>query len=249
MSNDRVLVISHAHPDFSAGGAEIAAYNLFKSYKQHDAVDQAWFLARADRGRGVTGYIRKRRDCEYLWEQGISNEHLMKTAHQDSIVLWFRDLLHYLKPTVVHIHHYANIGLEIIRAIKNVDSTIKVFLTLHEYIAVCKHDGKMVKTGDGYELCSSESFDECSNCFPQHTPEDFWLRKHHFQKHFDLIDGFISPSEFLRQRYIQWGIAKERIIVIENGQADSPMQPPRELNKNEIRNRFAFFGQVTPYKV
>ena len=26
----KVIVIAHAHPDFSVGGAEIAAYNLFR---------------------------------------------------------------------------------------------------------------------------------------------------------------------------------------------------------------------------
>ena len=29
----KVLVIAHAHPDFSVGGAEIAAYNLFGALK------------------------------------------------------------------------------------------------------------------------------------------------------------------------------------------------------------------------
>ena len=47
----RILVMSHAHPDFSLGGGEIAAYNLFKAYKDSPDVQDAWFLGRADRGR------------------------------------------------------------------------------------------------------------------------------------------------------------------------------------------------------
>ena len=244
----RILVVSHGHPDFSLGGAEIAAYNLFEAFKKNDDVEDTWFLARADRGRGVTGQIHKRRDNEYLWEQGVADWHLMKSAHQESITTWFVDLLKSLKPTIVHIHHYAHIGLEFIRAIKRYDSSIKVYLTLHEYMAICKHNGQMVKTGEGMKLCSSESFDECRGCFPENTAEDFWLRKHTFKSTFDLADGFISPSEFLRQRYIDWGINEDDIVMIENGQTDEPTLPARTLNDGETRNRFGYFGQVNPYK-
>lgn len=244
----KILVISHGHPDFSLGGAEIAAYNLFNAYKENEFVEKSWFLARADRGRGANGQISMLREDEYLWEQSIGDWHMMKAENQTCLTTWFADLIKALKPTIVHMHHYAHIGLEFIRVIKQVDSRIKIYFTIHEYMAICKHNGQMVKTGEGYKLCSSESFNECRQCYPQHTTEDFWLRKHYFKSHFDLIDGFISPSEFLRQRYIQWGINKEKIIMIENGQKDIDPLPPRPLAEGETRNRFAYFGQVNPYK-
>lgn len=243
----RILVISHAHPDFSLGGGEIAAYNLFKAYRANDQVEDAWFLARADRGRGVTGAITLRRAHEYLWEQGVHDWLRMKAAHQDSIVTWFADLIRALKPTVVHTHHYAHLGLEYLRVIKQVDPAIKIIMTLHEYMAICSNNGQMIKTG-GVRLCSRESYDECAQCFPDKTAEDFWLRKHYYQNYFELVDQFVSPSEFLRKRYIQWGLKPERITVIENGQSDEPSLPPRDLAEGETRNRFGFFGQITPYK-
>ena len=105
----------------------------------------------------------------------------------------------------------------------------------------------MIKT-DGKRLCSRSSPDECRQCFPQHSSEDFWLRRQFFMRHFDLVDGFISPSEFLRSRYVAWGIEPDRITVIENGQ--DPLEPlePRVLSTGERRNRFGFFGQITPFK-
>ena len=36
--------------------------------------------------------------------------------------------------------------------------------------------------------------------------------------------------------------------MIENGQAHSSALPPRRIEVNEQRNRFAFFGQLNPYK-
>lgn len=244
----RILVMSHAHPDFSLGGGEIAAYNLFKAYKNSEQVEDAWFLARVDKGRGATGTISLRRPNEYLWEQAIHDWHLMRAAHKDSLTTWFADLVRALKPTVVHTHHYAHLGLEYLRVIKQVDPSIRIVMTLHEYMAICANNGQMIKTGSSFKLCSRSSYDECRQCFPQKTAEDFWMRKHFFMKHFELVDQFVSPSEFLRQRYIDWGLPAEKIVVIENGQSDEPALPPRPLAEGETRNRFGFFGQINPYK-
>ncbi|UDM53337.1 glycosyltransferase family 4 protein [Cupriavidus sp. MP-37] len=244
----RILVMAHAHPDFSLGGGEIAAYNLFKAYQQNGRVEQAWYLGRTDKGRGATGAISLRRPNEYLWEQAVHDWHLMKAVHQESLTTWFADLIRALKPTVVHTHHYAHLGLEYLRIIKQVDPTIKIVMTLHEYMAICRNNGQMIKPGTTFKLCSRESYDECHQCFPERTAEDFWLRKHFFMSHFALVDQFVSPSEFLRQRYIAWGLPADKIVVIENGQSDEGMLPPRSLAEGETRNRFGFFGQINPYK-
>ncbi|MEG1680751.1 MAG: glycosyltransferase, partial [Stenotrophomonas sp.] len=172
---------------------------------------------------------------------------MMKAVHQESLTTWFADLIRALKPTVVHTHHYAHMGLEFLRVIKQVDPSIRIVMTLHEYMAICRNNGQMIKTGS-FKLCSRESYDECHRCFPDKTPEDFWLRKHTFMKHFALVDQFVSPSEFLRQRYIAWGIAPDKIVVIENGQSDEAPLPPRPLAEGETRNRFGFFGQINPFK-
>jgi glycosyltransferase involved in cell wall biosynthesis len=172
---------------------------------------------------------------------------MMKAVQQESLTTWFADLIRALKPTVVHTHHYAHLGLEYLRVTKLVDPEIRIYMTLHEYMAICRNNGQMIKA-NGHALCSRESFDECHQCFPEKTVEDFWLRKHYFQRQFDLIDGFFAPSEFLRQRYIEWGLSPDRIVVCENGQAKEEPLPPRPLGEGETRNRFGFFGQITPYK-
>jgi glycosyltransferase involved in cell wall biosynthesis len=243
----RILVMAHAHPDFSLGGGEIAAYNLFKAYRQDSNIEDAWFLGRADRNRGLTGSISLRRPNEYLWEQAVHDWHTMAAAHQESLTTWFADLIRTLKPTIVHTHHYAHLGLEYLRIIKQVDPNIRIYMTLHEFMAICSNNGQMIKTGN-FKLCSRESLDDCQRCFPDRTVEDFWLRKHRFQKYFTLVDGFVSPSEFLRERYIQWGINPEKIVVIENGQAPEEPLEPRALEGRGTRNRFGFFGQINPFK-
>jgi glycosyltransferase involved in cell wall biosynthesis len=188
-----------------------------------------------------------RRANEYVWDQGIGDWHLMKAAHRASVLDGFADLVRALRPTIIHAHHYMHLGLEFLRVIRSIDPSIKIWMTLHEYMAICRNNGQMIKA-DGVRLCSRATPEECRLCFPQHSTEDFWLRRHFFMRHFDLVDRFISPSAFLRQRYIEWGIAPDRIEVIENGQADDVALAPRTLEDGEARNRFGFFGQITPYK-
>ena len=65
---------------------------------------------------------------------------------------------------------------------------------------------------------------------------------------FDNVDKFVSPSDFLVDRYVDWGLPKEKITMIENGQPKANFLPPRQQAKGECRGRFAFFGQVNPFK-
>ena len=243
----RILTFSHGHPDFHLGGGELAAYNLYKAYGKRPDVEASYFVARHDRGRGATGAISLRRQNEYLWEQSVGDWLRMRSVNSHSLQNSFPDLIRALRPTVVHTHHYLHLGLEYLQVIKRIDPAIRIVMTLHEYAAICFNNGQMIKTGT-QRLCTRESPEDCRRCFPDRSVEDFWLRKHRFRGYFRLVDHFVAPSEFLRQRYIDWGIAPERISVIENGQASSGMLPPRALPDGETRNRFAFFGQINPYK-
>ena len=62
--------------------------------------------------------------------------------------------------------------------------------------------------------------------------------------HLSLADQLLSPSEFLRQRFIEWGIAADKIAVMRNGIPDSLLQPGRMEASDRPRNRFAVFGNV-----
>ena len=61
----RAMVIAHAHPDFSVGGAEIAAYNLFRILKARPECGESIFLARSDLASQAHGSIMLRRPGEY----------------------------------------------------------------------------------------------------------------------------------------------------------------------------------------
>lgn len=241
----KVLVIAHGHPDFSVGGAELAAYNLYSALKDRTDVREITFLARTDHTSLAPGAIGLKRTNEYLWRQDIGDWFRLQSSYPNAIYTTFREFLRTKQPDVVFVHHFANIGVEILRELRRTLPNAFIALTLHEFMAICQRNGQMVKN-QTKRLCYRESIEDCNLCFPNYSVQDFWLRKHFLQKHFEAADMFISPSEFLRQRYVDWGIPGELIAVIENGQPT--FSRLSDTHRRDRRNRFGFFGQVTEYK-
>lgn len=122
----------------------------------------------------------------------------------------------------------------------------KLVLTLHEYYAICNNSGLMIKTGGQNKLCFESGTRECNGCFPDKSPGDFFLRKEYIMSCFEMVDTFIAPSAFLRQRYIDWGISSEAIHVVENGQLEN-VAPTVKLN-NTDKVSIVYIGQINLFK-
>jgi glycosyltransferase involved in cell wall biosynthesis len=105
----------------------------------------------------------------------------------------------------------------------------------------------MVKT-QKKRLCSRASPAECHACFPDTTPRHIFERELFLKDHLLLADAFVSPSHFLIDRYVTWGLPADRFTMLENGIDKAHVAPARPLPPNGRRARFGFFGQVTEFK-
>ncbi|WP_336489401.1 glycosyltransferase family 4 protein [Methylobacterium nigriterrae] len=252
-------MIANAHPDHSVGGAEIAAYNLFRFLAEDPGVEAAVFLARTSLASVPPGSIVARRTGEFLWRQDIGDWFKLMTAYPRAVSDHFRAFLARQKPSVIFVHHYSHIGIEFLREIKRAVPGCKIVMTLHEYGAICNRQGQMLKNISN-RLCYRESPEDCHLCFSDRSPEDFWLRKRYIFKHFDAVDEFVSPSEFLRRRYVEWGVPSTRIHVIENGQPSREADVARQGRASTraistgARKKLGrpiivgYFGQINRYK-
>jgi glycosyltransferase involved in cell wall biosynthesis len=241
----RIAIFSHAHPNFSKGGGEIAAYSLFEGINALPG-HEAWFIGRAEQQMLHLGSpVASLNAREYLIGSNADIPRLSATLAlgEDSD---FADMLRTIDPDVIHFHHYVFLGLEMIHAAKRICPRAKIVLTLHEFIGICLNSGQMIKT-DG-RLCYRSSPRECHGCFPQTSMEDIFLREVYVKSFFDLVDTFVSPSDFLKDRYVTWGLPADKIIVIENGLEDGHRLPPRRLPEGKQRGRFAYFGQINHFK-
>ncbi len=244
----KVLFLCHSHPDLQAGGTEIFAHALFRALRERGV--EGMFLS------GTASHQRPPSPGTALQAAGSqADELLLWTAGFDSFFLSQTDLhgvvpdlvevLREVHPDIVHIHHVLQLGLETVGLIRRVLPQAKIIATLHDFYPICASDGQM--TTPAGLLCHQASTDACRRCFPDRSATDFRLRALHVAGAFDAIDRFVSPSRFLRERYVASGLAAERIVVLPNGLV--PADPaPHRVAPDGRRDRFAFFGHINRFK-
>ncbi|WP_188579774.1 glycosyltransferase family 4 protein [Azorhizobium oxalatiphilum] len=247
----KVLVVSHAHPSYSLGGAEVASHNLHKGLNAISGVNSR-YLARVGHPvprHGASALMSLRqRDDEILYHADDYDHFLLSNRNTDDIR---RDFLRYVsdvKPDVVHFHHILGLGLEMLFAVRDALPDTRIVVTFHEFLSICHHHGQMVKTA-GMKLCQRSSPTDCHGCFPDISPARFLQRERFVQAMLELADHYVSPSHFLAKRFIDWGLDGDKMSVIENGLDIAEAAPPRLLKGvSKRRGSFAYFGQMTPYK-
>ena len=244
----RLLIASHSHPAITRGGAEIAAFQLFRAFSDLPGWE-AWFLGCQNNrsserlGAAMTQPFSER---EFVYSTG--GFEWFKFANRDpNFPKGFRALLEKLQPDIVHFHHFINFGVEAFHHVRKLLPDAKIVLTVHEYLSICHHYGQMVTKGRE-NLCYEASLAKCHQCFPDLSPADFFLRKLYIESFFETVDHFISPSKFLAGRLVAWGVPERRISVIENAIV-SPTQTDAAKNPDNTGPlRIGFFGQISRLK-
>jgi glycosyltransferase involved in cell wall biosynthesis len=255
MAKTRVLYVLHNHPSLFPGGAEQYALELFETLRGSDEIEPL-LVARIGRtslpqgNRPGTPFstIDGEPDQYFLFTESDRFDYLMGTSNDKLLhTAYFPDFLEIYKPDVVHFQHTVHLGYDLISTVRRVLPNVPIVYTLHEYLPICHRQGQMLRTpAKNEELCVKASPRRCSECFPRIPASDFFLRERFVKTHFENVDLFIAPSHFLLQRYVEWGIAPDRIVFEDYGR-----RPAVKLAESEIdrpRNRFGYFGQLNPYK-
>lgn len=244
----KVLVVSHMDPRLAHGGAEIAAFQLYQKLKARPDTE-ALFLAASPglvEPRDGVALIQPHAPDNYLYTMRRF-DHFNFSNPDEGLSVELIELLEEFRPDAVHLHHYTNFGLEALATIRRVLPQAKIIVTLHEYLAICNHFGQMLKR-PSLTLCTKSGALDCARCFPENTPQDFFLREMFIKRFFRLVDHFVSPSRFLAERYIVWGIARERISVIENGVPNLMERGTKPYPDLKDAVTFAMFGQISKLK-
>ena len=256
MAKTKVLYVLHNHPVIFPGGAEMYALELFEALRASDEIDPV-LVARADRRqaeeRGLyTGSTFKPVEGNpqqyFMFTDFDEFDPIMGTSAAKSLyTLEFAEFLRAHQPAIVHFQHTHMIGYDVVTLTRRVLPHAPILYTLHEYLAICLREGQMIRTEErGNELCTHASPRRCSECYPWLSTQQFFLREKFIKSHLANVDLFLSPSHFLRKRYIEWGIPGERIRFEELGRR--PTFPSTERVEDRPRTRLGFFGQLTPFK-
>jgi glycosyltransferase involved in cell wall biosynthesis len=240
------LLVSLFHPELVRGGAQQICYELFEGLAPHADVTllasvDASYPALFKPGAQITGFDNRPGEFLYLIQDYDSWWH--KTSSVAAVDA-FVEFLETVRPDVLHFHHFFTFGADFITLARRTLPDARIVFTWHDFMAICAADGHMVRKTDG-SLCARASQVRCHQCFPDHPPEEFLARKMWFQSHLAHVDVFTCPSRFMIEYFVEWGIEREKICLVTNGQMRyGDLQPPGA----GLKNRFGFFGQLVDDK-
>ena len=212
----RVLICSNLFPPHTSGGAEIVARKE-AIILQDLGVDVQVFCGRLDTGMNPS------------YQAKADNDELVKTRvsfspadisgdswnfHNDTIRRQFASVLDRFAPDVVHFHNLVGLSVRMVDECEA--RAIPTVLTLHDYWGICFKNTMLKNDG---ALCTQGGFD-CLGCQTTLVGESAVpspVRNSHLLLSLGKVDRFVSPSQYLADRYAANGIPRDRISVIRNG--------------------------------
>ena len=160
-----------------------------------------------------------------------------------------------IKPDIIHIQHLKGLSASFISIAKK--RKIPTVLTLHDYWFMCNTIQLFTSSG---KRCSGPRYGlKCPNCLLPPTMNPvlirglypflailFVFRTLYLRHLLNKVDLIISPSNFLRQKFIGHGISERKIIFSDHGMNASLVKTYRRRRNGKLR--FSFIGSVMPHK-
>ena len=251
MSKPRILFVCHGHPDLTPGGTEILARDLCHAVRDAGYAETRYLGCVTRLHRAHCPETRLQRigasPSEMLMWVGRYDPFAMAQPDLDGFVQTMGEVLAEVRPDIVHFHHLSLIGLDALTVVRRLLPGVRIIVTLHDYTTLCFNEGLLTGTTSG-SLCLGPTPQRCHDCFPHIPQSRFLIRSVHIRTMLGLVDHFIAPSHFLRQRFVEWGLPPERVRVIANA---VPQHEERNRNSNRgapKRGSFGFFGNIAPHK-
>ncbi|CAN5701708.1 hypothetical protein BH24ACT26_BH24ACT26_04970 [soil metagenome] len=149
------------------------------------------------------------------------------------------------QPDVVHVHNvYPAFGPAVHLAARR--RRVPLVMTVHNFRLRCPN-GYMFTEGAPCRRCEKGAYFNAAlhRCFPSRAQSATYatgLWVHRFLLHLeDKVDIYITPSEFVRGRLLEWGFAPERVEVVRNFTELPPGTPePGEFGM--------YLGRLSPEK-
>jgi glycosyltransferase involved in cell wall biosynthesis len=212
----RVLICSNLFPPYTSGGAEIVVHrealilNDFGVEVEVFCGRPVTSPSRSYEATAETGTLKATRVT--FTPADISGESW--NFRNETIRRHFADVLDRFDPDVVHFHNLVGLSVKLVD--ECAARSIATVLTVHDYWGVCFKNTMLKNDG---AVCGQGGFD-CRGCkvillAESSTPSP--VRNSHVLLSLNKIDRFVSPSQYLADRYAANGFPADRISVLRNG--------------------------------
>lgn len=260
----RILYVISGFLPAESGGTQLHLFYLAREMKRRgheihiftreaDPARGEYEIRRDEyRGLGITRLNYNFKDCTEFHHIYINRR----------IEECFEDALISFAPDLAHIHHLTCLTTTIIDALRK--HSIPQVMTLHDYWMICPRGQRIMKD---LTLCREIDRSRCFSClcemwdhFFKEERELKGIRKYipgfalrplkaydqHMKRALCTPEILLTPSEFHRRKFIEYGIPPERIRAVPHGW-NKETYGRMERVPSSI-TRFAFIGSVIPSK-
>ncbi len=243
----KVLTIIHGYPPYYMAGSEVYTANFCKELSKK--AELSIFTRIEDEFQKPYHLDEKfENNTRIIRINKPGRDYTFKSKYQDfKMAEIFENFLVKVKPNIVHIGHLSHLTILIVDVIHKYK--IPIIFTLHDYWMMCIR-GQLIK--DDYTLCNGPSIKKCSRCNIKYFISESqaigeitkWLEI--LSTVNSKIDLFIAPSLFLRNKYIEYGIPREKIIYMDYGFDKAIINGKEKIPYKKLR--FGFLGRIIPVK-
>lgn len=254
-----ILKIIHGYPPLYNAGSEVYSQSICNELARSHRVS----IFTREENIYISDHIIRHEYCNGI-DFYIVNKAREKDgyAHPD-LDTQFAQLLARIKPDVCHIGHLNHLSTGLVAAAKQ--QGIPVVFTLHDFWLMCPR-GQFLQINFAqptfHQLCSGQDdrkcASQCYNRFFSGEPEAYerdlaywesWIhtRMETTRQLAHLVDVFIAPSRYLRDRFIaDFGISPDKIVYLDYGFPLEYLRPVQPKPHN--RFTFGYIGTHIPAK-
>ncbi|MHA1797279.1 MAG: glycosyltransferase family 4 protein [Candidatus Helarchaeota archaeon] len=245
----RILKVMHGFPPEYMAGSEVYSLHLaLELNKKHEVIvfhrienpflDE--YSLNMKEFQGLTKYVLNIPYLPHYFEGRYINEKV------DEIFTQFLDKI---KPDIVHFGHLNYLSSNLVKITKT--KNIPTIFTLHDFWLFCPR-GQLINRRDE-SLCDEIIISKCKSCLDEYLAKEedaesqIKSRLNHVKNNLlPYVDYFISPSIFLLNKLVSFGIPKEKIDYLDYGFNFDYVKNYTKKKSNKIR--FGYIGRITTTK-
>lgn len=232
------------------GGSETYYFALKKKLEAHGhKVIDFSMRDRKNLYSQYSGYFVS--NVDYNGEQSVLQKMKMITQIVYSVEAKakFERLVQDTKPDIIHLHIFQHqLSPSILDVAKKYN--LPVVYTAHDLKMICLNY-KMMTHGKICEECKGGHY---MHCLKNKCVKDSYLKSlinvaegytHKWRKSYDVINTIITPSDFYRKKFVEFGVEPERVIHLPNflNQAVPEIKP-----REDTESYLLYFGRLSEEK-
>jgi len=250
----RILHVVHQYLPHRQAGVEIYTHSLAKELgRRHQVTVYCHEPSLIHSGRGF-----RQDSYEGVWVRRVAGgtpstplDQFIGDFQNRHFAQDYAAFLGSFRPDLVHVQHLKGLSANLLAI--TAQRGIPIVMTLHDYWALCPNAQFIRPTeticpgwraGLACGICAAHRLGlPRLGALAALMAPLFWARQAVIKRQMKRVSAFISPSRFLRDRYVQAGYGAERFRIIENG-LDLARLTGVEPNRRELRAHYAYIGSL-----